>query len=165
MSANDTRMSWDEYFMEMAKLAAKRSTCLRRNVGAVIVQDKHVVATGYNGAPKGKTKEQREFLLKKFWGIKMPVSYEAFESWAGVFKYIEVFSIILLIISAFISARIFAQEFQYRSDSVFFSTMHGRGKAIRGKIMAGFLLRGVDMFDCVLPTRNGRNIEDRKSVV
>ena len=47
----------------------------------------------------GKTKEQREFLLKKFWEIKMPVSYEAFESWAGVFKYIEVFSIILLIIS------------------------------------------------------------------
>ena len=53
MNADDTRMSWDEYFMEMAKLAAKRSTCLRRNVGAVIVQDKHVVATGYNGAPKG----------------------------------------------------------------------------------------------------------------
>ncbi|MBQ9179933.1 MAG: dCMP deaminase family protein [Firmicutes bacterium] len=49
----DTRISWDEYFMEMAKLAAKRSTCLRRQVGAVIVQDKHVIATGYNGAPKG----------------------------------------------------------------------------------------------------------------
>lgn len=49
----DNRISWDEYFMEMAKLAAKRSTCLRRQVGAVIVQDKHVVATGYNGAPKG----------------------------------------------------------------------------------------------------------------
>jgi dCMP deaminase len=37
----------------MAKLAAKRSTCIRRQVGAVIVQDKHVIATGYNGAPKG----------------------------------------------------------------------------------------------------------------
>jgi dCMP deaminase len=49
----DNRISSDEYFMEMAKLAAKRSTCLRRQVGAVIVQDKHVVATGYNGAPKG----------------------------------------------------------------------------------------------------------------
>lgn len=49
----DTRISWDEYFMEMAKLAAKRSTCLRRQVGAVIVQDKHVISTGYNGAPKG----------------------------------------------------------------------------------------------------------------
>ena len=47
------RPSWDEYFMEMAELTAKRSTCMRRNVGAVIVQDKHIIATGYNGAPKG----------------------------------------------------------------------------------------------------------------
>ncbi len=47
------RPSWDEYFMEMAELTAKRSTCLRRNVGAVIVKDKRAVATGYNGAPKG----------------------------------------------------------------------------------------------------------------
>ena len=49
----DTRMSWDEYFMEMAELTAKRSTCMRRHVGAVIVQDRHVIATGYNGAPRG----------------------------------------------------------------------------------------------------------------
>ena len=49
----NSRPSWDEYFMEMAELTSKRSTCLRRNVGAVIVQDKHVIATGYNGAPKG----------------------------------------------------------------------------------------------------------------
>lgn len=46
------RPSWDEYFMEMAVLTAKRSTCLRRQVGAVIVQDRHIVATGYNGAPR-----------------------------------------------------------------------------------------------------------------
>ena len=47
------RPSWDEYFMKMAQLAASRSTCLRRQVGAVIVKDRHVIATGYNGAPKG----------------------------------------------------------------------------------------------------------------
>ncbi len=47
------RPSWDEYFMEVAELAAKRSTCLRRQVGAVIVSDKRIVATGYNGAPRG----------------------------------------------------------------------------------------------------------------
>lgn len=39
--------------MEMAELTAKRSTCLRRQVGAVIVKDKHAIATGYNGAPSG----------------------------------------------------------------------------------------------------------------
>ena len=46
------RPTWDEYYMQMAELAATRSTCLRRNVGAVIVVDNHAVATGYNGAPK-----------------------------------------------------------------------------------------------------------------
>jgi len=47
------RVSWDEYFMSFARLAATRSTCLRRKVGAVIVKGKHIVSTGYNGAPKG----------------------------------------------------------------------------------------------------------------
>jgi len=47
------RPSWDEYFLEMAKLVAKRSTCLRRKVGAVLVKDKRILATGYNGAPRG----------------------------------------------------------------------------------------------------------------
>ncbi|MBF8436418.1 cytidine/deoxycytidylate deaminase family protein [Halanaerobiaceae bacterium Z-7014] len=45
------RPDWDEYFMEMAELAAKRATCLRRKVGAVLVKNKKVLATGYNGAP------------------------------------------------------------------------------------------------------------------
>ncbi len=49
----EKRPSWDEYFMEMAELTRKRSTCLRRGVGAVIVKDNRVVATGYNGAPAG----------------------------------------------------------------------------------------------------------------
>jgi len=47
------RPSWDEYFLEVAKLVAKRATCLRRSVGAVIVKDKRILATGYNGAPSG----------------------------------------------------------------------------------------------------------------
>jgi dCMP deaminase len=47
------RPSWDEYFLNIAKLVATRSTCLRRNVGAVVVKNKQVLATGYNGAPSG----------------------------------------------------------------------------------------------------------------
>ena len=47
------RISWQKYFMDMAYLSAKRSTCLRRQVGAVAVIENHVIATGYNGAPKG----------------------------------------------------------------------------------------------------------------
>jgi len=47
------RPDYDTYFMQMAKLADTRSTCFRRQVGAVIVRDHHVIATGYNGNPRG----------------------------------------------------------------------------------------------------------------
>ncbi|MFH1380561.1 MAG: cytidine/deoxycytidylate deaminase family protein [Candidatus Omnitrophota bacterium] len=48
-----TRPDWDTYFLDIAKLISKRSTCLRRTVGAVLVKDKRILATGYNGAPSG----------------------------------------------------------------------------------------------------------------
>ena len=47
------RPDWDSYFFEITKLVATRSTCIRRSVGAVIVKDKRILATGYNGAPSG----------------------------------------------------------------------------------------------------------------
>jgi dCMP deaminase len=47
------RPTIDEYFMKMAHLVSERSTCLRRKVGAVIVEDKRILTSGYNGAPKG----------------------------------------------------------------------------------------------------------------
>jgi len=47
------RLSWDEYFLKIADTVAERSTCLRRKVGAVLVADKRILSTGYNGAPKG----------------------------------------------------------------------------------------------------------------
>jgi len=53
MNNLEQRPTWDEYFLLMAKLAATRSTCLAFPVGAVIVKDRQVVATGYNGSPSG----------------------------------------------------------------------------------------------------------------
>ncbi len=50
---NASRPSWPEYFMSIARLVATRSTCLRRKVGAVLVKDKRILATGYNGVPTG----------------------------------------------------------------------------------------------------------------
>ena len=47
------RPSWDEYFIGIAEYVAKRSTCLRGQVGAVIVKNRNILATGYNGAPAG----------------------------------------------------------------------------------------------------------------
>lgn len=46
----NSRPSWDQYFMKLAWLVAERSTCLRHHIGAVIVKDKRILTTGYNGA-------------------------------------------------------------------------------------------------------------------
>lgn len=48
-----SRASWPRYFMDIAYLVAERSTCLRRKVGSVAVRDRHILSTGYNGAPSG----------------------------------------------------------------------------------------------------------------
>ncbi len=53
MNLEENRPNWDEYFLMMAKLAATRSTCLAFPVGAVIVKDRQILATGYNGSPSG----------------------------------------------------------------------------------------------------------------
>ncbi len=53
MSQKGDRPSWENYFMDITHLVAKRATCTRRSVGAVIVKDKRVLSTGYNGAPSG----------------------------------------------------------------------------------------------------------------
>jgi len=47
------RPEWDRYFLDIAELVATRSTCLRRRVGAVLVRERRILATGYNGAPSG----------------------------------------------------------------------------------------------------------------
>ena len=49
----DQRPSWQEYFLHITNLVASRSTCRRRAVGAILVRDKRILATGYNGAPQG----------------------------------------------------------------------------------------------------------------
>ena len=51
--STDRRPSWDEYFMTLANDVATRTTCLRRAVGAIIVKDRRILATGYNGVPTG----------------------------------------------------------------------------------------------------------------
>jgi len=50
---SDNRPSWDEYFMRIASEVAQRSTCDRAQVGAVVVKDKRILTTGYNGSPRG----------------------------------------------------------------------------------------------------------------
>ena len=49
----DTRPDWDTYFMDIAKVAARRANCRTRQVAAVIVHDRRIISTGYNGTPRG----------------------------------------------------------------------------------------------------------------
>jgi len=53
MNRNGKRPSWDDYFLEIAEVVARRSSCVRRQIGAVIVRDHRILTTGYNGAPSG----------------------------------------------------------------------------------------------------------------
>lgn len=49
------RPTWDEYFIEIAKLTSKRSNCIKRRVGCIIVKDNRILSLGYNGTPRGTT--------------------------------------------------------------------------------------------------------------
>lgn len=64
-----TRPSWDEYFMMIAHDVSTRATCIRRKVGAVIVKDKRILSTGYNGVPTGITHCTPETCLRNIYNV------------------------------------------------------------------------------------------------
>ena len=70
------RPSWDEYFMKQAALVAERSTCLRHNVGAVIVKNKRIMTTGYNGAASGSKDCLQQGCLRDEMNIKSAERHE-----------------------------------------------------------------------------------------
>lgn len=76
MSGETDRPSWEEYFMSIADLVAQRSTCKRRAVGAVIVKDKRMLATGYNGAPQKITHCTEIGCLREELGVKSGERHE-----------------------------------------------------------------------------------------
>jgi len=66
---SDKRPSWDEYFIKIAHDVAERSTCIRRRVGAIIVINKRILATGYNGVPSGIAHCEERGCLRNELGI------------------------------------------------------------------------------------------------
>ncbi|MEO0071403.1 MAG: cytidine/deoxycytidylate deaminase family protein [candidate division WOR-3 bacterium] len=64
------RKGWDEYFLDIARLVAERSTCLRRRVGAVLVREKRILCTGYNGVPHNMAHCERVGCLRE--RLKIP---------------------------------------------------------------------------------------------
>ncbi|MDO4988343.1 MAG: cytidine/deoxycytidylate deaminase family protein [Synergistes sp.] len=72
----ETRPDWDTYFLLIAKAAATRSTCMRRKVGAVLVRDRQILSTGYNGAPRGVEHCSAVGCLRERLGIKSGERHE-----------------------------------------------------------------------------------------
>ena len=91
----------------------------------------------------GDTPEKQEFLMEQYDKIDMPFTYEANDSWDTMLMYATTCGLILIIVISLITAGIFAEEFQYKADAVFFSTRYGRSKATHAKIRAGLIIATV----------------------
>lgn len=91
----------------------------------------------------GDTPEKQAFLMEQYEKIDTPLTYEAYDSWDTMLMYATTCSLILIIVISFIAAGIFAEEFQYKADAVFFSTRYGRSKAVHAKIRAGLIIATV----------------------
>jgi dCMP deaminase len=70
------RPAWHEYFMEIAALVATRATCIRRQVGAILVKDKRILCSGYNGAPTGIPHCDETGCLRKRLGVPSGEKHE-----------------------------------------------------------------------------------------
>jgi len=71
------RLSKDQYYLNIAKEVAQRATCLKTSLGAVIIRNDQIIATGYNGAPRGtKSSQERNFCLRMHLGIPSGQRYE-----------------------------------------------------------------------------------------
>ena len=70
------RPSWDEYFMSITDQVAERATCKRRKIGAVLVKDKRILATGYNGVPAGLAHCDEVGCLREQRGIPSGTQHE-----------------------------------------------------------------------------------------
>ncbi len=66
MNKSNQRISKDNYFMKIAEVVSMRSTCIKRNVGAVLVKDNHILSTAYNGAPSGLPHCTPDICVRKY---------------------------------------------------------------------------------------------------
>ena len=76
----DDRLTWDEYFMQVAVLTSKRSSCLRKKVGAVLVKDHRIIGIGYNGLAPGEKPHCDVYFYNKYINEKTNI-YPTFEEY------------------------------------------------------------------------------------
>lgn len=83
---------------------------------------------------------EKQFLIEQYENLNTPFFYEYQDGWKSLLQNTPTFILILALIIGFFTAGIFSDEFQLKADSIFFSSRLGRGKAIRAKMAAGFLV-------------------------
>lgn len=85
------------------------------------------------------TKQEKEYLVEKYEEMQTPFYYEYAGAWTSLLYYLPTLIMLITLVGAFLISGIFSDEFRLKADSVFFSAVYGRSKAIRSKIIAGFI--------------------------
>lgn len=83
---------------------------------------------------------EKEYLISQYEALETPMNYDYNTGWYQISEYSTTITMFCAMILGYLLAGIFANEFKWRSDSIFFSSLHGRSQAVRAKIKAGFLL-------------------------
>lgn len=86
------------------------------------------------------TEEEKEFLIERYDKLETPLYYTYAGGWENLFEFAPTILMLTVLILGFIVAGIFSLEFSQKADAVFFSSYHGRQKAVRAKVAAGFLI-------------------------
>lgn len=94
-------------------------------------------------AEYGKTELQKEYLENIYNTVQLPLYYEANDSFDTLFRYAGMFALILVLLVTMPVATIFSDEFMLKADSVFYSSRFGRSRAIKNKIMTGFIVASI----------------------
>ena len=103
-----------------------------------------------NGGAGRFTKEEQQYLLQRYEAMQTPLYYEAADGWDKLFERLPSLLMILVLILGFLVSGIFPCESQLKADSVFYASFHGRRKAVRAKLGAGFLLVTIVYWAAVL---------------
>lgn len=93
---------------------------------------------------------EKEFLLAQYEGLKTPFSYDYMKGWTQLFQLVPTVIMVTMLVLGYLVGGIFSNEFLWRSDAIFFSTLHGRNKAAAAKIRAGFCIVTVIYWAAVL---------------
>lgn len=85
------------------------------------------------------SEDERAFLIERYEALQAPLLYDYADGWKQIFELSSTIIMIMMLILCFVVVGIFAGEFSYKADAVFYSSYHGRGKAVAAKLGAGFL--------------------------